>query len=100
MKHGTTQSGDDSINATDSEHLLSCFSRYRQEHLECYVHVVRGVLGIQSRNIPHECVYLLDPKAPLALAHSDGDAGQFTSFLFRRASSSLLCSLSVFAATL
>ena len=36
----------------------------------------------QSRNITHERVYVLDPKAPLALTPLDGDAGKFRSFLF------------------
>src|ERR1700679_43672 len=52
----------------------------------------------------HERVYLLDPKAPLALTPSDGDAGKLTSFLLGVPplpfSPSLICSLSVFAATL
>jgi hypothetical protein len=38
---------------------------------------------MQSPNdIAHECVYLLDPKAPLVLTLSDGGAGKFTLFLF------------------
>ncbi|KAF8477713.1 hypothetical protein DFH94DRAFT_755261 [Russula ochroleuca] len=48
--------------------------------VECYE---QGVLALmQSRNIPQECVCLLDPKASLALSPSDGDAGKFTWFLF------------------
>ena len=48
--------------------------------VECYE---QGVLALmQSRNIPHERVCLLDPKASLALSPSDGDTGKFTWFLF------------------
>ena len=43
----------------------------------------QGILALtQTRNIPHERVCLLDPKASLALTPSDGDAGKFTWFLF------------------
>jgi Predicted SAM-dependent RNA methyltransferase len=56
--------------------------------VECYE---QGVLSLmQSRNILHERVCLLDPKASLALSPSDGDTGKFTWFLFGvRASLSL-----------
>ena len=48
--------------------------------VECHE---QGVLALmQSRNIPHERVCLLDPKASLALSPSDGDTGKFTWFLF------------------
>jgi Protein arginine N-methyltransferase SFM1-like len=48
--------------------------------VECHE---QGVLALmQSRNIPHERICLLDPKASLALSPSDGDTGKFTWFLF------------------
>ena len=47
---------------------------------------------MQSRNIPHERVCLLDPKSSLALlpsdGNSDGDTGKFMWFL---TGSSLVC---------
>ncbi|KAH9077573.1 SAM-dependent RNA methyltransferase [Lactarius deliciosus] len=43
----------------------------------------QGVLALmQARGIARERVCLLDPKAPQALAPSDGDAGAFAWFLF------------------
>ena len=48
--------------------------------VECHE---QGMLALmRSRNIPHERVCLLDPKASLALTPSDGDADKFTWFLF------------------
>ena len=58
----------------------SAFPSPAAAQVECHE---QGVLALmQSRNIPHERVCLLDPKASLALTPSDGDADKFTWFLF------------------
>ncbi|KAH9053165.1 SAM-dependent RNA methyltransferase [Lactarius vividus] len=52
----------------------------RTARAECHE---QGVLALmQARGIARERVCLLDPKAPEALAPSDGDAGGFVWFLF------------------
>ncbi|KAH8990866.1 hypothetical protein EDB92DRAFT_1863676 [Lactarius akahatsu] len=52
----------------------------RTARAECHE---QGVLALmQGRGIARERVCLLDPKAPEALAPSDGDAGAFAWFLF------------------
>lgn len=73
--------------ATLSAAFSSASDFASQAQAECHT---QGVLSLmKSRDadtIPLERVCLLDPKASLALAPSDGDAGKFTWFLFGVAS--------------
>ncbi|KAF8495492.1 hypothetical protein F5888DRAFT_1635550 [Russula emetica] len=65
------QSGDDSITTPPNTSDPASHATARSIlNATCRVLVL-----MQLRNIPHERVYLLDPKAPLALTPSDGDAG-------------------------
>ena len=53
-----------------------------QARAECHKQGVLALMKSRDIDIPLEQVCLLDPKAPLALTPSDGDAGKFTWFLF------------------
>ena len=61
-----------------------------QARVDCHEQGVLALMKSRDIDIPLERVCLLDPKASLALTPSDGDAGEFTWFLFGVASLSLL----------
>jgi hypothetical protein len=53
-----------------------------QAQVECHKQGVLALMKSRDIDIPLERVCLLDPKASLPLTPSDGDAGNFTWFLF------------------
>src|SRR5258708_24318927 len=63
--------------AVTSASLSATFTIY--QHLRSHLSPSRAM---QPRDIPLECVCLLDPKVPFTPTPSDGDAAKFTWFVF------------------